>query len=235
MSFIRAQNISTLDPSRLVASDFIDISNKRWHVGVRYHRISVIHWRYRETQPFPPETRGFLYLHNSRGVHPSAASLRFRICDKDLPPQESFARGKDLLLPSGAPWDLTLLQLFMSVQTRNFREGLLQDKVLPLEGIEHVDNLVNTLVNEGKTVKEGKRVRQRSRVLFSFGQPFSISMGVNRSFLSFVDLKTSKFDGGEIYTEIAGKFFFVSKSQFGLFFQCLSQVVNTNHCHALCV
>ncbi|KAF9068870.1 hypothetical protein BDP27DRAFT_763589 [Rhodocollybia butyracea] len=172
MNFSRAQNISTLDPSRLVASDFIDLDKENqsrpWRVSVRYRHTSAIFYEYtrigvrgrshRFADPaFPPETRGFLYLHRPSGVHPCAATLRFRICDRDLPPQESFARGKDLLLPKGGPWEINMLRLFSALRPADFRECLLQDKVLSPEAIEQVDNTVKNYVeNGGKGGREGR-------------------------------------------------------------------------------
>ncbi|KAF9062532.1 hypothetical protein BDP27DRAFT_1451699 [Rhodocollybia butyracea] len=203
MNFIKAQNISTLDPSRLVASDFIDLQKYtlpagHWRISVRYRRISVISCDYTKREPFPPETRGFLYLHQLRGVHPCAATLRFRICARDLSPQESFARGKDLLSPRGAPWELNILRLFMSGLATNFREGLLLDKVLPLEAIGQTDNLVDNRVEGGM---KGKRLKLN--MVFSFGQPFRVPMIRLSTSLNFVDLKGVKLEVGRIYTKIA--------------------------------
>jgi hypothetical protein len=209
MNFVKTQNISTLDPSRLVASDFIELREKQWHFPVRYRRVSGIYCAYAyvrpEKLPFPPETRGFLYLHQPHGVHPCAATLRFRICNKDLPPQESFARGKDLLLPKGGPWQADMLTLFKSEWARNVQEGLLLDKVLSLEDIEQVENLRDNLVKEEKVGK-----KRRSKLVFSFGQPFHFSMKQQTTCLNFVNLKARELQRAVFFTKIASKFFFVS-------------------------
>ncbi|KAF9047237.1 hypothetical protein BDP27DRAFT_1409061 [Rhodocollybia butyracea] len=196
VTFVRAQNISTLDPSRLVASDYI--LPIQWYFSVRYRRLSAILCEYGKIaarRAFPPGTSGFLYLHRPHGIHPCAATLRFRVCDRDLPPQESFARGNDLLSPRGAPWEVNLLRLFASVQTVNFREALLLDKVLSLETIEQAENLANNLA-------KGDR-KGRSKLVFSFGQSFSISMGRRTTALRFVNLETSKLEHVVIYSDIA--------------------------------
>ncbi|KAF9018587.1 hypothetical protein BDP27DRAFT_1440162 [Rhodocollybia butyracea] len=197
--FSKTQNISTLDPSRLVASDFIDCKDQ-WHLSVRYRRISVIFCRYSRVPDtaFPPGTRGYLYLHRPDGIHPCAATLRFRICDRRLPPQESFARGKDLLSYTGAPWELTMLKLFILECIRNFREGLLHDKMMSLEAIEQMDKLVDVVVEEGK---KGQKIR--SKLVFSFGQSFSIPMGQLTSTFNFVNLETGRLEHGTVRTRIA--------------------------------
>ncbi|KAF9047238.1 hypothetical protein BDP27DRAFT_1434400 [Rhodocollybia butyracea] len=191
-SFVRTQNISTLDPARLVASDYILLV--QWHFSVRYRHLSVILGEYGRGA-FPPGTRGFLYLHRPHGIHPCATTLRFRVCDSELPPQESFAKGKDLLSYRGAPWEVNLLRLFTSVQIANFREVLLLDKVLSLETIKQVENLVNNLA-------KGDR-KGRSKLVFSFGQSFTISMKRRTTALRFVNLETSKLKTMVIYSDIA--------------------------------
>jgi hypothetical protein len=201
MTFAKVQNISTLDPSRLVASDFIQLG-AQWFIGVRYRHISVIYCRYNKRLRYPPETRGFLYLHRPYGVHPCAATLRFRICDEGLSSQKSFARGKDLLSPKGVPWEVTIFRLFMPDKGRNLREGLVLDKVLSLEAIQQVDNLLNNRAEEGKT----KNILPLNLV-FSFGQTFRVSMKQQWTSVNFVNLKTGKLQRVEIRTKMVGKFF----------------------------
>jgi hypothetical protein len=205
MTFARAQNISTLDPSRLVVSDFIQLGRAKWCIGVRYRLISIIYCRYAESAqrlPFPPKTCGFLYLHRPHNLHPCAATLRFRLCDAGLPPQESFARGKDLLLPKGKPWEMTLFKLFMSAYiTNNFREGLLLDKVLSLEHIEQVEKIVHNRMEVAK-----RKNNWGSNLVYSFGQPFHVSMKQQRTRLNFMDLKMGKLHRVDIYTKIVGMF-----------------------------
>jgi hypothetical protein len=186
-------NISTLDPSKLVASDFIDLHNK-FRLAVRYNRNSTIICEYARVQTvdlmctrtnFPPETQGFLYLNRPQGVHPCAARLRFRICDVDnaSSPQESFSKGKDLLVPKGSPWEINFLQLFATRRSVNLSDGLLLDGVLSREAIQQLDSAI-----EGLRSQKGL-TRLTANYIFSFGQPFSVTMSQRYARFTLVDLE----------------------------------------------
>ncbi|KAF9063887.1 hypothetical protein BDP27DRAFT_1334419 [Rhodocollybia butyracea] len=184
-TFARSHDISTLDPARLIPSDFIDLK-QQFHFAVRYRNISVMFATYKRIVStiakgtkygcplnFPAGTHGYFYLHHPpTDAHPCAATLRFRICDKHLPPQKAFSSGKDLLLPKGAPWEMDLLHLFTSAYVTNFREALLLDNMISEEALSQLNGLV-----------AAHRIRDRLpfRPVFSFRQPFSVSMGQHRT------------------------------------------------------
>ncbi|KAF9063898.1 hypothetical protein BDP27DRAFT_1426450 [Rhodocollybia butyracea] len=203
-TFARSHNISTLDPARLVPTDFIDLK-QQFHFAVRYRNICVISGAYKRiivkeknyghVLTFPAGSHGYFYLHHPPAdAHPCAATLRFRICDKLLPPQEGFSSGKDLLLPKGAPWEMNLLHLFTSAFVTNFREALLLDNMVSEEALSQLDGLL-------AGHQRGSWVR--SPLLFSFRQPFSVSMGQRSTALSIVDLHASTISLAQVVTTIA--------------------------------
>ncbi|KAF9073387.1 hypothetical protein BDP27DRAFT_300107 [Rhodocollybia butyracea] len=132
---------------------------------------------------FPNKTHGYLYLARAPATHPGSASLRFRICDETLSPDESFAKGRDLLWPKGNPWELNLLQLLTSSYAVHIREGLVDDGVISPEVLQQVDKFI-----------EDCTPRARASFgtcphIFSFRQPFSVSMGGQKTTnVAFVDL-----------------------------------------------
>ncbi|KAF9063888.1 hypothetical protein BDP27DRAFT_1405591 [Rhodocollybia butyracea] len=200
-TFSRSHNISTLNPEKLVKSDFIDLRQQA-HIAVRYRSISSMLCPYllRPTkatviaaQPFPAGTHGYLYLHRPLNVHPCAARLRFRICDNSLPPQEAFSRGNDLLLPKGAPWEISLLQLLTSASISNFRESFLLDGFTSEETLSQMDGLLEA---------HKKGTRFHSRLIFSFGQPFSVSMGQRSAKFGVVNLENSTISTVQLITAI---------------------------------
>ncbi|KAF9062565.1 hypothetical protein BDP27DRAFT_1406181, partial [Rhodocollybia butyracea] len=203
-SFSRSHDISTLDPERLVKSDFIDLK-QQWHFAVRYRNISVIFGAYKRVTTkgknhghiltFPARSHGYFYLHRPpTDVHPCAACLRFRICDRRLSPQKGFSRGKDLLLPKGGPWEISLLRLFTSPFITNFREALRLDNLVSEEALSLLDGLL---------APHQKGDKLRYRPVFSFRQPFSVSMGQHSTSLSLVDLQTSTITPVQVTTAIA--------------------------------
>ncbi|KAF9063868.1 hypothetical protein BDP27DRAFT_1451035 [Rhodocollybia butyracea] len=202
-TFARSHDISTLDPARLVPSDFIDFK-QQLHFAVRYCNMSVMYATYKRIVikakknvyplTFPAGSHGYMYLHRPPAdVHPCAATLRFRICDKLLPPQKGFSSGKDLLLPKGAPWEMDLLHLLTSTFVTNFREALLLDNLVSEEVLSQLDLVAAR--------QRGSRVLYH--LLFSFQQPFSVSMAQRSTTLSVVDLETSTISQAQVVTTIA--------------------------------
>ncbi|KAJ7155665.1 hypothetical protein C8R46DRAFT_432679 [Mycena filopes] len=112
----RRRLVSSLDRLLLTSDDHLDISERRsvrltfppagGSTQLLYHYSNAPPYL---TQPFPQNTAGFLYYHRPHDAAPLEGSVRFRCTATPLP--SSFATGHDLLLPSGAPWQLLLPQL----------------------------------------------------------------------------------------------------------------------------
>ncbi|KAI0043979.1 hypothetical protein FA95DRAFT_1608935 [Auriscalpium vulgare] len=93
-------NIRTLDPSKLLPSDYAEVSNRLrlnytpWLADSNwiYTRSGPV---YSKTVPSPANSRGFLYF------HAPSREVRFRLASTD---PHRFAGGTDLLCPDGAPW-----------------------------------------------------------------------------------------------------------------------------------
>ncbi|KAF9058332.1 hypothetical protein BDP27DRAFT_596125 [Rhodocollybia butyracea] len=163
MNSSRKQNLLTLDPEKLVESDFVQCL----YFTVRYQNVSSMAYSYNRPPavkgksngrplPFPTGSHGQIYLHGPPKVHSCAASLRFRICDFNLlPPQEAFYRGKDMLLPNVAPWEMNMLQLLTRTPFTNVREGLLLDGLLSEEALSQLDGVI-------AAHKKGTRFRNSS-------------------------------------------------------------------------
>ncbi|KAJ6538297.1 hypothetical protein B0H10DRAFT_2245818 [Mycena sp. CBHHK59/15] len=93
---------------KLKSSDFVDLSGGRKlqvHFGATDKPLRLSYEFGTTAVPFPPNARGFLYYHvPAPPAPPMAGGIRLRI-DSDS------ARGRDLLLPSGVPWQIGLPQL----------------------------------------------------------------------------------------------------------------------------
>ncbi|KAJ7708027.1 hypothetical protein B0H16DRAFT_1823491 [Mycena metata] len=103
--------ISTLNPALLQPEDYVDLSGlKTRNIGSIHAltgRNSCIH--YWGKHAFPVDCAGFLYYRRGSGAAPLEGGIRFRRTRDHRP--SSFPGGHDLLLPSGAPWELILPQL----------------------------------------------------------------------------------------------------------------------------
>ncbi|KAI0044840.1 hypothetical protein FA95DRAFT_1608239, partial [Auriscalpium vulgare] len=121
--------IQTLDPSKLIPSDFIDLSgrnrvtyNARLADNSRIRNVAAISYAYSagNNARFPTDTRGFLYF------HAPSCEVRFRLTSKD---PRHFAEGTDLELPSGEPWCFRRIVLATQARAAGFRALLVQEGV----------------------------------------------------------------------------------------------------------
>ncbi|KAJ7221380.1 hypothetical protein GGX14DRAFT_514370 [Mycena pura] len=159
--------LSTFDPARLTASDFVDLSSRvRFRIGraargrgepnsayTKYYKRKGV------TTPFPPRTAGFFYYH--QGSPFTASAIRFRVTTANAS-SKNFSKGTDLLRPDGEIWELALITISKtrpSVQRQLLRDGLVTQSEL-----KHCAALF-----------PAKRSRSPRTVLHQFGQPFSTS------------------------------------------------------------
>jgi hypothetical protein len=121
---------STLTPSKLEPTDWVDFSKKeRPHIFYHPPRLAaepervsgtvyfsspdgaVLHTRHtgpRWSPLFPEWAAGFLYVHSPAG-HPAAREVRLRCVPAADP--ALFAKGGDLMLPTGLPWAVRFFAL----------------------------------------------------------------------------------------------------------------------------
>ncbi|KAJ7737063.1 hypothetical protein B0H16DRAFT_1891724 [Mycena metata] len=93
--------ISTLNPALIQSEDYLDLSGfKLPHVGT-----------------FPDNCAGFLYYHRESSAAPLEGG------------PSSFSGGHDLLLPSGAPWEILLSQTTRAAY-RRFGDQLLRENLV---------------------------------------------------------------------------------------------------------
>lgn len=106
--------ISTLDPSKLLPTDFLDLSKRRNYVITSPECESTHHGTlaYSGDRPFPRGTRGFFYFRKAADIESKyevpviGGSFRFRITPSDDP--RSFQDGHDLQR-LGQPWGQKLI------------------------------------------------------------------------------------------------------------------------------
>ncbi|KAJ7708090.1 hypothetical protein B0H17DRAFT_451136 [Mycena rosella] len=117
VSYHTRPKVSTLNPSLITPTDYIDISRKTGF-SVEFPVSKSFEILYSSHSPpglkfvnirFPDYSRGFLYYHCDSGAGPLEGSIRFRLTPDNLP--SSFLSGQDLLAPSGFPWQILLAQV----------------------------------------------------------------------------------------------------------------------------
>ncbi|KAJ7123249.1 hypothetical protein C8R43DRAFT_1241144 [Mycena crocata] len=136
------RELSTIQPSLLIAEDFVDLSGRR-KVSIRFPftlgRGSNLTydrpWTLPKAVPFPPGCQGFLYYDYGICGASLSGSVRFRVTASNNPVY--FPAGRNLLLPSGFPWQLSLPllaknRLYSAICQQLLQEGLATESVLSL-------------------------------------------------------------------------------------------------------
>ncbi|KAG6853306.1 hypothetical protein C0991_005315 [Blastosporella zonata] len=127
-----ARIIRTLQVHLLQPCDLIDLSERR-HPTITIRDASARLFYERHYQAgFPPNTRGFLYYHQTPDAFRSG-QIRFRVIPSDGPC--TFSQGKDLFMESRAvPWSLPLTTLvqpnYAPLKSLLLEEGLIDDATI---------------------------------------------------------------------------------------------------------
>ncbi|THU88752.1 hypothetical protein K435DRAFT_969370 [Dendrothele bispora CBS 962.96] len=136
----RNLSISTLDCSRLRSKDLMDFSNLKTPL-LYFNSVGyIIGYTYigKRLRPFPPNTRGFLYFHQSSTLPSITKSIRLRLCEDP----SKFNESQDLLAPDGNPWDLSLFQLMNQKNAKPFVEELVREGYITEEELELCRNIM---------------------------------------------------------------------------------------------
>ncbi|KAJ6548119.1 hypothetical protein DFH09DRAFT_1169824 [Mycena vulgaris] len=161
----RTTQISTLDPTRLRATDRVDLSSRlRYQVRIAEYpseKQTFLQYCKRKGAKivFPPQSSGFIYYHRPKELPFTAGALRFRIAGVN---PAKFDKGRDLIRPDGMPWEVPLPTL--SKTRPVLRELLLHDGLVTESELEQCRRLF-----------PGGRPRDAQTLLHSFHQTFSVS------------------------------------------------------------
>ncbi|RDB29966.1 hypothetical protein Hypma_013753, partial [Hypsizygus marmoreus] len=189
--------ISTLDPSRLQDSDFIDLSpNPQNPQNPRSQRPSIV-WVPPITQQtslpisrcqsvlfynvsgvgsrFPENSRGFLYYHCDPKLPLTSGAVRFRVTPNAH--ASSFTAGTDLMAADGlAPWAIWLVTIANTSRYNGLKEALLSDGLVMPELMAHCRKLV---VGAGLPTSLNRMYRH---MLFTLEQPFVLDLATSPCF-----------------------------------------------------
>ncbi|KAJ7629730.1 hypothetical protein DFH06DRAFT_1225277 [Mycena polygramma] len=127
--------LSTLNPALLASTDHLDLS-LRHSIVVRFQEsrrgtYAVLRYRNgpsRTGYPFPEQCAGFLYYHTDVHALSLEGSVRLRVTPNNEP--SAFQHGQDLLLPSGAPWQIALPQIACRKQHAVLSAQLLHENLV---------------------------------------------------------------------------------------------------------
>ncbi|KIM74149.1 hypothetical protein PILCRDRAFT_826517 [Piloderma croceum F 1598] len=161
----------TLDPSRLQASDFMDLSYAKGpYIRVilpndnsfRQPSFRTMYSFKNKGISFPPGSQGFFYYHTPMPDVPAlAGEVRFRLTNGNDP--ALFLSGVDLIKLDGTPWCIPLLRAATGVTGYQYlRQMLVKDGLVTPALLERCD-----------TISEG-RASSHNRFIHSLGQLFGV-------------------------------------------------------------
>ncbi|KAJ7036382.1 hypothetical protein C8F04DRAFT_1233161 [Mycena alexandri] len=153
--------ISSLRPEKLKSSDFVDVSGiltSYLTFGSSGRDASFSYKSAKGKVPFPTRALGYFYYRPSSIWTPLAGSLRLRINSDD-------ANGGDLLLPNGLPWQISLPQIVLRKQYHGVLRKLREEGLVSAD----VSPLCRRVFRDWGTLSQ-------EILIFTFGQPFSLSM-----------------------------------------------------------
>jgi hypothetical protein len=171
------RRIQSLDPSRLLPSDFIDLSSwrepsiratpKSGEQAKAGYRLRYSTLR-RSAMPFPDKTQGFMYYHNPlHDVLPISGQVRFRLTASKDP--FTFAAGTDLLTPSGLLWRIPLMAIAQDVEQQQgcnaLQQLLLDDKLVTMDVLRQCIRI---------RCAPHCRPSNASRIVHTLGDPFPV-------------------------------------------------------------
>ncbi|TFK52878.1 hypothetical protein OE88DRAFT_1792132 [Heliocybe sulcata] len=166
--------LRTLDPRRLRTEDFLVLSGRlqkalRVLAAPEIQSSHVLYCCQGTTSLlFPSDTQGFLYFHLDADAPALAGQVRFRITTSSDP--ATFTEGRDLQLPDGRPWNISLFQVARRSIYAAYRAQLLSDKLVTEE------LLVAALSVSASSGTRTVHPNFKSSFTWKFGQTFPVEL-----------------------------------------------------------
>ncbi|TFK46190.1 hypothetical protein OE88DRAFT_1041720 [Heliocybe sulcata] len=126
--------LRTLDKTLLNAEEFIDLTGRvtkdvRFPVAPEQPSVKIRYFNLGpKTKRFPPDSQGFLYWHLDPDAPLLSGQVRFRVTTSSDP--ATFPNGRDLQLPDGATWNISLFDIARRSQYSGIRVCLVSEKLV---------------------------------------------------------------------------------------------------------
>ncbi|KZT28293.1 hypothetical protein NEOLEDRAFT_1129671 [Neolentinus lepideus HHB14362 ss-1] len=163
--------VRRLDPRHLSTKDFVVISGYTRRRTV-FSEKPFVDFAYRRPlskgehyTPFPSDAQGFFYWHLEPNAPPLAGQLRFRITNS--PDSAAFSDGRDLQLPDGGVWSISIFCISRYLCYAGIQLQLLSEKLVTRK-------LLKTALTA--TSRGGSRPGRGSLMIWKFGQPFPVRL-----------------------------------------------------------
>ncbi|TFK46211.1 hypothetical protein OE88DRAFT_1638646 [Heliocybe sulcata] len=124
--------------------------------------MRYLHSRGRST-PFPPDSQGFLYWHLDPDAPCLSGQLRFRTTSSSDP--ATFPSGRDLQLPDGRTWNISLFEIARGFKYSGLSAYLLSEKLVTAQALDTASHT---------SERNMEKVAADSLFIWKFGQGFPV-------------------------------------------------------------
>ncbi|TFK46202.1 hypothetical protein OE88DRAFT_1739659 [Heliocybe sulcata] len=166
--------LRTLNQTLLNAEEFIDLTgrvtkNVRFPVAPEQPSVEVRYFNlgHRKIR-FPPDSQGFLYWHLDPDAPLLSGQVRFRITTSSDP--ATFPEGRDLQLPDGGTWNISLFDIARRSTYSGLRAHLICEKLVTAKVLYTALNLSG--LEGARTI----RPATGSLIIWKFGQKFLVDL-----------------------------------------------------------
>ncbi|TFK46179.1 hypothetical protein OE88DRAFT_1041024 [Heliocybe sulcata] len=179
--------LRTLNQSRLDAEDFVDLTGwitetVRFAMAPEQPRLQLHYFQ--KNIPFPMDAQGFLYWHLEKAAPPLSGQVRFRITTSSDP--ATFPSGRDLQLPDGRIWHMSLFEIARESKYSGLRAHLLSEKLVTAKVLD------TALDISGSHGPEIRRPAAGSLLIWKFGQRFLIDLQSHYVYLWVIGNSTAE-------------------------------------------
>ncbi|TFK46188.1 hypothetical protein OE88DRAFT_1041570 [Heliocybe sulcata] len=161
--------LRTLDPTRVDAGDFVDFAGRvtksaRFLMAPEEPSIEMRYFYSRgRNTPFPPDSQGFLYWNIDPDAPCLSGQLRFRTTSSSDP--ATFPSGRDLQLPDGRTWNISLFEIARGSKYSGLCAHLFSEKLVTAQALNTALNISN---------RNREKIAADSLLICKFGQGFPV-------------------------------------------------------------
>ncbi|TFK46234.1 hypothetical protein OE88DRAFT_1707835 [Heliocybe sulcata] len=173
--------LHTLNQTRLDVNQFVNLTGQkskrvRFPVAPEESSFEMRYFRPGgRDMPFPPDSQGFLYWHLDPDAPPVSGQVRFRTATSSDP--ATFPIGRDLQLPDGRMWHISLFDIAERAKYSGLRIHLLSEKLVTVNVLDTAQNI------SSRNGKRTYRPATGSLLIWKFGQSFLVDLTRNESSL----------------------------------------------------
>ncbi|TFK52151.1 hypothetical protein OE88DRAFT_1807115 [Heliocybe sulcata] len=170
--------LRTLNQTRLDVEDFVDLAGRtrktvRFPVAPEEPMDDMSYFTLRHKGginriPFPPDSHGFLYWYLEPDAPHLSGQVRFRTTTSSDP--ATFSSGRDLQLPDGGTWHISLFEIARGSKYSGLRAQLLSEELVSAKVL---DTALNISALRGAKIHHPAT---GSLLIWLFGQKFLVDL-----------------------------------------------------------